>query len=122
MKGRLGVLAAVLAIAALGVTVWWSPWQAKSSMFSPHAGVPPSGSAVNGVAIIEAVKAGHRGKHGGTFTYRVRLNDGTEGEITIGEVFSPGTRLRLLYTHAQGSQLSVHAYEQCNGACTTAAQ
>jgi hypothetical protein len=82
-------------------------------LIAPQEHAPPSGSSRTGVATIEAVKAGHRGQFRAVFLYRVRLDDGTRAEITIGEAFAPGARLRLLYSPARAPHLLVHAYELC---------
>jgi hypothetical protein len=91
-------------------------------MLAQQEGAPPSGPVEKAVATIEAVKAGQRGKYRGRFRYRVRLHNGTEGEITISEAFAPGTRLRVLYTPAQRPHLWVHAYERCDGVCSLEGQ
>ena len=83
----------------------------------PWRYVISSGPSRNGVASITAVTSGVRGRHTGSYSYRVRLDDGTEADMTLPEVFSPGTRLRLAYNRGWRSQLNVFAYQVCASEC-----
>lgn len=97
-------LAVALAFAFLAA---WRPWLYASA----------AGPARRGVATIAAVQAGVHGEHGASFTYRVTLDDGTEGDISLPVVFSPRTRLRLAYNRGWHGQLNVLAYQECRGDC-----
>jgi len=98
---------AVVTAATIGLIVWLKPWAAQEH-FGPQQ---------TGVATVLEVNSGFRGRFGGSFTYRVRLDDGAEGDITIREAFSPGTRLRLAYTRGSAGHIGVATYQQCRDDC-----
>jgi hypothetical protein len=97
----------VVTATVVGLVIWLTPLFPKEH-FGPRQ---------SGIATILEAKYGFRGKFGGRFTYRVRLNDGAEGDITIREAFSPGTRLRLSYTRGSAGHIGVAAYQQCRDDC-----
>ena len=102
----LPVTAVFLGIALM--VVWWKPWRISEQFASSQ----------RGIGTIAEVKAGFRGKYSRSFTYRVRMADGTEGEATLRDAFSPGTRLRFLYSKGTRNHLRVYAYEQCSSECS----
>jgi len=118
-----GIISATILVAIAFAIVWWRPWQFAGARPAFITASPPA-SARQGVATIESIKTGHRGKYGpGIFAYTVRLDDGVQADMTIGEAFSPGTRLRLLYSRGGGNgPLFIHAYELCRNGCYASRQ
>jgi len=66
-----GIITAAVLVGIAVVIVWSRPWL-DSGVLPTFGTAPATGSPHQGVATIEAVQAGHRGKHGATFfTYKV---------------------------------------------------
>ena len=53
----------------------------------------------SGVVTVVSVVGGYEGKRWGSFDHRVRLESGIEGTMAFREVFPPGTRLWVRYSH-----------------------
>jgi hypothetical protein len=65
----------------------------------------------SGIVTVVSVMGGHKGKYGGTFAHRVRLESGTEGVMNFSEIISPGAKLWVSYRRYPASgRLTVEMY------------
>ena len=88
--------------------LWWKPWRYSESF----------GPSQRAVGTVIELKSGFQGKYRSAFTHQIRLADGSEGEATLRQAFSPGTRLRMLYSLGTRRHLRVYAFEVCSSDCT----
>jgi hypothetical protein len=98
--GRGWVVVALILIGFLAVG-----WVVRSAL--PR----PEGPVLEATVRVQKVIGGHRGKFGASYRYEILFPDGELGVVTLRDMYSRGTVLRLRYSRTdRGGYLVVHGY------------
>jgi hypothetical protein len=102
------VVAASVALLGVVYVAKARPWQTARL----------TGVTETGVLTVTAVRFGRVALTGsGSFEYEVRLPDGAEGTIKVGDALAPGAKLRATFSRTTGRELVVLAYRRCADDC-----